>query len=54
VLDLPLLLSILWVLPIIPFGVWLGRYIVLRMNPKLFEWIMLVGMIFMGIYLLFG
>jgi hypothetical protein len=24
------------------------------MNPKLFEWIMLVGMIFMGIYLLFG
>jgi uncharacterized membrane protein YfcA len=54
VLDLSLLVSILWVLPIIPFGVWFGRFVVLRMNPKLFEWIMVVGMIFMGIYLLFG
>jgi uncharacterized membrane protein YfcA len=48
------LFSIIWVLPIIPFGVWLGRKIIVRMNPQLFQQIMLIALFLAGIYLLFG
>jgi uncharacterized protein len=45
VVDVPLLLSGVWTLPLIPFGVWLGRKIVTRMNPIFFERLLL-GLLF--------
>jgi uncharacterized protein len=42
VLDLHLLASILWALPIIPVGAWLGRKSLNVINPLVFERIMLV------------
>lgn len=50
-LDIQLLLEIAFVIPIIPFGVWLGRYIVIRMRPVLFERIMVTALFIMGIWL---
>ena len=41
ILDLHLLASILWALPIIPVGAWLGRKSLRVINPMLFEQIML-------------
>lgn len=36
-LDVDALLSILWVLPIVPFGVWLGRRLLDLIDPVTFE-----------------
>lgn len=41
ILDLHLLASILWALPIIPVGAWLGRKSLRVINPQVFEQIML-------------
>lgn len=46
-------LSILWALPIIPIGVWLGRKFVRWINPRAFERFMLVLLTIMGLFLLF-
>lgn len=54
VLNVPMLLQIAWVLPIIPFGVWLGRFITTRMSPRRFEEIMLVLLFIMAVWLLLG
>lgn len=51
-LDLPLLLSIAWVAPIIPFGVWTGGKIIERINAKVFEYIMLVLLLILSLYLI--
>jgi uncharacterized protein len=40
ILDLELLLSMAWMLPIIPFGVWLGRNGVERFDAKTFDRLM--------------
>lgn len=53
VIDLHLLWSILWCLPLVPLGVWLGRKIIARMQPQVFEWFMLVLLLFASLYLLF-
>jgi uncharacterized protein len=52
VLDVQMLVSVLWVAPLIPFGVWLGRWIVQRMDPKFFERLMLALLTIMSLYLI--
>lgn len=37
VVDLSLFFSVLWVVPLIPVGVWIGRRLVDWMNPRFFE-----------------
>lgn len=46
--------EIIWVLPLIPLGVWIGRKIIGWINPQLFQQIMLIALFVAGIYLLFG
>lgn len=40
-LNVPLLVSAAWAIPLIPIGVWLGRRFINWVNPSLFESIML-------------
>lgn len=51
-LDVQQLLSIAWVLPIIPAGVWIGRKIIERINAKIFEYIMLTLLLILSLYLI--
>jgi uncharacterized membrane protein YfcA len=53
VLNLHLLASTLWVVPIIPLGSWIGRWFVKRVNQKIFEQFMLVLLFFMSLFMLF-
>lgn len=53
-IDLSLLGSLLWVLPLIPVGVWLGKRLLTRLNPKAFERLMLVLLTYAGLSLLLG
>jgi len=52
VLDLHVLASILWALPLIPVGVWLGRKSVDYVNAKVFERVMLVLLFILSIFTL--
>lgn len=54
ILDLHLLVSILWALPIIPLGAYVGRRFVNAINPKVFENMMLVLLFGLSIFTLFG
>jgi uncharacterized membrane protein YfcA len=54
VLNVHLLLSILWVIPVIPVGSWLGRRFVQWVDPKIFERLMLVLLFGMSLYMLFA
>jgi uncharacterized membrane protein YfcA len=54
VLNLHLLLSILWVVPIIPVASWFGRRFIARTNQKQFEQLMLVLLFIMSVYMLLG
>jgi uncharacterized membrane protein YfcA len=47
IITLEQLGSILWVMPLVPIGVWLGRKAVLKMSPRLFKWVLL-GLLFMA------
>jgi uncharacterized protein len=51
-LDIPHFLSIAWAIPFIPVGAWVGRKLMLRMNKRVFEWVMIVGLVWAGITLL--
>jgi uncharacterized protein len=42
ILNLPLLLSFWWVFLFIPLGIWGARRLVLRLNPRAFEWVIIV------------
>ncbi|HEX2906254.1 MAG TPA: sulfite exporter TauE/SafE family protein [Phototrophicaceae bacterium] len=53
VLNLELIVSTLWILPLIPVSVWLGRRFVKWINPVWFERMMLVVLFIMALYLLF-
>ncbi len=44
--------EVLWVLPIIPLGVWAGRWLITRMNRRIFEGFILLTLIYAGISLL--
>lgn len=48
------LVSIAWALPIIPFGVWIGRRVIGWINPKVFDWLMTILLLWAGLSLLFG
>jgi uncharacterized protein len=54
VLNLHLLASVIWVVPVIPVASWIGKYAVKRMNQKVFERMMLVILFFMSLYMLFA
>ena len=52
VLDLPLLFSLWWVFPFIPVGIWVARMTLTHVSPRLFEWIIIVLLIFSSLWLL--
>jgi uncharacterized protein len=52
-LDLGKFLSVIWALPIVPIGVWLGRKAIAIIEQKTFERIML-GLILLSIIMLFA
>lgn len=52
VIDVPQLLSMAWALPVIPLGVWIGRSIIRRMNQQIFEWFMMIALLYAGISLI--
>jgi uncharacterized membrane protein YfcA len=52
VLDLPLLLSLWWVFPFIPVGIWVARLTLTRLSPSAFEGVIVVLLIFSSLWLL--
>lgn len=54
VLKVSKLLSVIYVLPLIPVGVWLGRQLINRINWGLFDALMTLGLISAGVLLLAG
>ncbi len=52
VLNLHLLASVVWVIPVIPVATWIGRRFVYRVNQKVFEQFMLVLLFLVSLYLL--
>lgn len=52
VLDLHLLLSLWWVFPFIPLGIWIARLTLTRLSPLIFEWIITLLLIFSSLWLL--
>jgi uncharacterized membrane protein YfcA len=52
VLDLPRLLSLWWVFPFIPIGIWAARSLLTRINQKIFEWIVIVLLLFASAFLI--
>ena len=52
VLDLPLLFSLWWVFLFIPIGIWVARMTLIRVSPSVFEWIIVVLLIFSSLWLL--
>ncbi len=54
ILTIETMWKILWAMPIIPAGVWLGRFIIKRINAQTFERLMIVLLALMGLWLLLG
>jgi len=52
VLNLPTLFSLWWVFPFIPIGIWVARAALTRVSPIVFEWIIIVLLIFSSLWLL--
>ena len=52
-LDLSRLLSVIWALPVIPLGVYAGRWMIKRINKTAFDWVMLVVLVITSAVLLF-
>ena len=52
VLDLPLLFSLWWVFLFIPMGIWVARVTLTRIHPSVFEWIIIILLIFSSLWLL--
>lgn len=51
--DLHDLLAVVWALPLIPLGVWLGRWMVKRLNRAAFERVTLFALVVAALVLLF-
>lgn len=51
VLNVPLLLSLWWVFPFIPLGIWAARWLVTHVNQQTFEWIVIALLIASSIIL---
>lgn len=54
VLDLDLLARYVWVVPLIPLGVWVGRGLITRINRRVFEALVLIGLLWTGFSYLLG
>jgi uncharacterized membrane protein YfcA len=54
IIDFERLASIAWILPLIPLGVWAGRWIVTRIDRRPFEWLMLFALFWAALALIFG
>jgi uncharacterized membrane protein YfcA len=54
VTNIDQLIGVLWALPLIPAGVWAGRWLINHINQRLFEWLMLAGLVWAGLTLLLG
>jgi len=54
VLNVHQILSVLWSLPLILAGVWLGQWVTQRINGKAFEWFMIVVLLWAIAVLLFS
>ena len=52
VLDLPLLFSLWWVFLFIPLGIWVARITLTRVSPSVFEWVIIILLIFSSLWLL--
>ena len=52
VLNVPLLLSLWWVFPFIPLGIWTARWLVTHVNQRTFEWIV-IGLLIVSSAILF-
>ena len=52
VLDPHVLLSLWWVFPFIPVGIWIARMTLTRLSPAAFEWIIIILLIFSSLWLL--
>ena len=50
--DLNRLVGVIWALPLIPLGVYSGRWIIDRINKAAFEWFMLVVLVIASVVLL--
>jgi len=53
ILDVDLLLSIAWVLIIIPFAIYGARWVITRIDTTTFEWMMMIPLLILSISLLF-
>jgi len=51
-LDFGRLLSLVWLAPLVPLGVWIGRQLAERIDPAVFDRIILVLLAISGIFLL--
>jgi uncharacterized membrane protein YfcA len=54
VLDVQQFLGIVWVLPLIPVGIWFGKKFAMWLNPAAFENFMLIILFLMSLLMLFG
>jgi uncharacterized membrane protein YfcA len=53
VFNLDLLLQFLWLLPVVPLGVWTGKWLVVRVSKELFDRIILTLLIITAFLLIF-
>lgn len=54
ILDVASLAEVAWTLPLIPLGVWFGRWVILRIDRRPFEWLMTVLLLYAAVALLVG
>lgn len=54
IIDFNRLLGVIWVLPVLPLGVWIGRFVIKRINQRAFERFMLIVLVIVALFLLFG
>jgi uncharacterized membrane protein YfcA len=52
--DFQLLWRVAWVFPIVPFGVWIGRWLVTKVSKTIFDNIILVLLVITALLLIFG
>jgi uncharacterized membrane protein YfcA len=52
--DLQRLWQIAWLLPLVPLGVWVGRWVAGKVNKETFEWIIVGLLIITALLLIFG
>jgi uncharacterized protein len=52
--DFQLMLSIVWLIPLVPLGTWVGRWAADRVNPYTFERVILVLLAATGLLLIFN